>query len=285
MPLAAVTRARCGQWAKGAATGASRVTVREALAYLELMDGPRSLFVVLLVATLVAAIVTRVYRRAATGRRVPGGILIGDARAYDRLSHRLLLGSFFGRIAADIGTKAPDGARVLEVGCGPGHLSIRMVRQLGLDVTGLDLDPEMLEVARANAEHAAVDDLRRPLFVLGDVAALTFPDASFDLVVSTLSMHHWADTRAGLSEIGRVLRPGGRVLVWDLRPGLVPLHRNVPDLLEHTRGGPLRVVSATPWRWPWRFALTQRIELVRPDPTAARPDRPQAASPDGNPHL
>jgi ubiquinone/menaquinone biosynthesis C-methylase UbiE len=158
-----------------------------------------------------------------------------------------------------------------------------MVRQLGLDVTGLDLDPEMLEVARANAQHAADDDLRQPSFVLGDVASLSFPDASFDLVVSTLSMHHWADTRAGLSEIGRVLRPGGRVLVWDLRPGLVPLHRNVPDLLEHTRDGPLRVVSATPWRWPWRFALTQRIELVRPDPSAARPDRPLAANPDGNP--
>ena len=227
----------------------------------------RSLLVALGVAAAVAAVATGVYRRAATGRRVPGGILVGDARAYDRLSHRILLGSFFGRIAADIGAKAPDGARVLEVGCGPGHLSIRMARRLDLDVTGLDLDPAMIEVARTNAESAADNVRRQPAFVLGDVASIPFPDESFDLVVSTLSMHHWADPRAGLSEIGRVLRPGGRVLVWDLRPGLVPLHRTVPDPLELTRGGPLRVVSATPWHWPWRFAFTQRIELTCCSPT------------------
>jgi SAM-dependent methyltransferase len=229
------------------------------------VTSPRSILVVLGAATAVAAVVTRAYRHAAAGQRVPGGTLIADAHAYDRLSHRILLGSFFGGIASDIGSVAPEGARVLEVGCGPGHLAIRMAGQLGLDVTGLDLDPAMIEVARANAERAADDDRRQPLFVLGDVASQPFPDASFDLVVSTLSMHHWADPRAGLSEIGRVLRPGGRALVWDLRPGLVPLHRHVPDPLQHAHGGPLRVVSATPWRWPWRFKFTQRIELVRPD--------------------
>jgi cyclopropane fatty-acyl-phospholipid synthase-like methyltransferase len=87
------------------------------------------------------------------GRRVPGGILIGDAVVYDALSHRLLLGSLFGRIAADVAAVAPDGARVLEVGCGPGHLSIRLARPHGLDVTGLDLDPAMIERARANADR------------------------------------------------------------------------------------------------------------------------------------
>jgi SAM-dependent methyltransferase len=238
------------------------------------MAGPRSILVVLGAVAAAAAIVIRAYCRAATGRRVPGGMLIDDARAYDRLSHRILLGSFFGNIAADIGAIAADGARVLEVGCGPGHLSIRMARQLGLDVTGLDLDPAMIEVARANADRAADDDRREPSFVLGDVASLPFPDASFDVVVSTLSLHHWADPRAGLSEIGRVLRPGGRALVWDLRPGLVPLHRHVPDSLAHTHDGPLRVVSATPWRWPWGLPLTRRIEMVaadeRPDPSGAR---------------
>lgn len=223
------------------------------------------MFVALGVTAAVAALFTRVYRRAATGRKVPGGVLIGDARAYDRLSHRILLGSFFGGIVADIAMKATDGARVLEVGCGPGHLSIRLAREVGLQTTGLDLDPAMIDLARANAERAAGDEDRQPSFVLGDVASLPFPDGSFDLVVSTLSMHHWSDPGAGLSEIGRVLGPGGRALVWDLRPGLVPFHRHVPDPLEHANGGQLRVVSTAPWRWPWRFPLTQRTELVRPD--------------------
>jgi ubiquinone/menaquinone biosynthesis C-methylase UbiE len=217
--------------------------------------------VILLGAAAAAAAVAR-HRGAVKGRRVAGGILIGDAAAYDAMSHRLLLGSFVGPIAADIAAAAPDDARLLEVGCGPGHLSIRLANQ-GLEVTGLDLDPAMIERARANAYRAGVADERRPSFVIGDVASLPFPDGSFDLVVSTLSMHHWADPTAGLAEIGRVLRSGSRALVWDFRPGVVPFHRHPPDPVEHTRGTPLGVVSAKPWRWPWRFKLVRRIELVR----------------------
>jgi SAM-dependent methyltransferase len=221
-------------------------------------------FVILLGATAAAVAVVRHGRGAATGRRVPGGILLGDAVAYDALS-RLVLGSLFGPIVADVAVIAPDGARVLEVGCGPGHLSIRLARQHGLDVTGLDLDPAMIERARANADRAGNGDERRPSFLVGDVASLPFPEGSFDLVVSTLSMHHWADPTAGLAEIGRVLRPGARALVWDVRPDVWSFHAHLPDPVEHKHGSPLRVVSATPWRWPWRFNLTQRTELVRAD--------------------
>ena len=137
-------------------------------------------------------------------------------------------------------------------------------------MTGLDLDPTMIERARANAEPAVAAD-RRPDFVAGGVAALPFPDDSFDLVVSTLSMHHWADATAGQAEIGRVLRPGGRALVWDIRPGVVPLHRHQPDPLDKVGSSSLRLASATPWRWPWRLALTQRIELVPVDGQTATP--------------
>ncbi|HZA93264.1 MAG TPA: class I SAM-dependent methyltransferase, partial [Gemmatimonadales bacterium] len=101
------------------------------------------------------------------------------------------------------------------------------------------------------------------MFLVGDVASIPFPEGSFDLVVSTMSMHHWANPTAGLAGIGRVLRPGARALIWDFRPGFRPFHADLPDPVEHTQGSPLRVVSATPWRWPWRFNLTQRIELVR----------------------
>ena len=59
-----------------------------------------------------------------------------------------------------------------------------------------------------------------------------------------------------------MLGPGARALVWDLRPGVVPFHRHAPDPVEHAHGFPFRLVRATLWRWPWRFPLTQRIELV-----------------------
>ena len=219
-------------------------------------------------AAAAALVVLRHGRHGARGHQVPGGILIGDAVLYDTLS-RLLLGPFLARIAADVAAVAPDGARVLEVGCGPGHLSTRLA-QRGFDVTGLDLDPAMIARARANTDPAVDRGGRRPSFLVGDAASLAFPDGSFDLVVSTLSMHHWADPAAGLAEIGRVLCPGGRALIWDFRPGVRPhpfgpRHAHIPDPADHTSGSPLQVVIATPWPWPWRFNLTQRIELVRAD--------------------
>ena len=224
-------------------------------------------------AAAAALAVLRHGRRAAQGHQTSGGILIGDAVLYDALS-RLLLGQLHRRIAADVAAVAPDGARVLEVGCGPGHLSIRLARH-GFAVTGLDLDQAMIARARANADRPGNSDQPRPSFLVGDVAALAFPDRSFDLVVSTLSMHHWADPAAGLTEIGRVLRPGARALIWDFRPGVRPhlfgpRHAHIPDPVDHTLGSRLRVVKATPWPWPWRLTLTQRIELVAP---ISRPSR------------
>ena len=244
------------------------------------MIRPRNL-AILAGAAAVAVAVMRHGRRAARGHTVAGGILIGHAGVYDTLS-RLLLGPLIDGIAADVAAAAPAGARVLEVGCGPGHLSIRLARRHGLEVTGLDLDPAMIARARTNTDRAGNRGGRRPSFLVGDVAALAFPDRSFDLVVSTLSMHHWADPTAGLAEIGRVLRPGGRALVWDFRPGVRPhpfgpRHAHMPDPGEHTRSSPLRVVNATPWSWPWRFALTQRIELARADGSPG-PSRHRATS-------
>jgi len=186
-----------------------------------------------------------------------------DATAYDALSHRLLLGSLYARIAADVASMASPGARVLEVGCGPGRLSILLAGRHGLDVTGIDLDPAMVERAQRNNVKQRAGDRSRPSFLVGDVASLAFADASFDLVVSTLSMHHWADPAEGLAEISRVLRPAGRALVWDFRPGFVPLHRHLPDPVELARDTPLRLVSASPWRWPWRLTLLTRMELAR----------------------
>jgi ubiquinone/menaquinone biosynthesis C-methylase UbiE len=151
------------------------------------MGRPRR-FVILLAAAGAAVAVVRHGRRA-RAREVPGGIINGDAAVYDTMS-RLVLGSLIERIADDVAAVAPDRARVLKVGCGPGHLSIRLARQHGLEVTGLDLDSAMISRARANADRPGGGHQPRPSLLVGDVASLAFPDQSFDLVVSTLSMHH-----------------------------------------------------------------------------------------------
>ncbi len=107
----------------------------------------------------------------------------------------------------------------VDLGCGPGHLVVSLARQSPeLHVTGVDLAEDMLARAAAYAERAGVAD--RVRFRRGNVEQIPFPDATFDLVVSTLSLHHWSEPAAVLDEIARVLRPGGAFLVFDLRRDL-----------------------------------------------------------------
>jgi SAM-dependent methyltransferase len=196
-------------------------------------------------------------RAGSLGRPDAAGVLIGDAAAYDRLTG-WLLGSFYDGIAADIAATAPPGASVLDVGCGPGHLARRLAA-LGFDVTGIDLDPAMIE--RATARDGG-------RYLAADAASLPFEDEAFDLVVSTLSMHHWADAHAGIAEIGRVVRAEGQVLIWDLRRG-APLHAHAPDPTEAMHGAPLNVVGTHPWHWPGPLTFVQRIELRPEVPSAS----------------
>ncbi len=206
--------------------------------------------------------VTR-HLRHGIGHQAPEGVLIGDAGIYDRAS-RVLLGSFYRGIADDVAAVASADGRILEIGCGPGHLSIELASR-GLDVTGLDLDPAMIEWARANAQRQEGRHLR-PSFDVGDAASLPYPDDSFDLVLSTLSLHHWADLAAALTEIARVLHPAGRALIWDLGSGAQLLHGRMPDPASHLVDSPLQLVEAGPWMWPLRFTPTQRMELIQAQP-------------------
>jgi SAM-dependent methyltransferase len=202
-------------------------------------------------------------------RHASGGVLVPHARLYDAIGHRFLLGSLLDGVAADVASVAGPAGRVLDVGCGPGRLSISLARRYGLETTGLDLDPAMIDRARVNTARRWRDGRRSPSFVVGDVAAIPFADRSFQVVVSTLSMHHWDDPPAGLTEIGRVLRPGGRALVWDFAVRRLPLHAGLRDPVESARASDLKLLSVLPWRWPWKFVLTNRIELGRPDGVAA----------------
>jgi len=98
---------------------------------------------------------------------------------------------------------------VLEVAVGTG-LNLGLY-PAGVQLTGVDLSPEMLVLARSrSAEKGCPIELKE-----ADVAALPFDDDSFDTVVSTLAMCAVPDERAGILEMRRVLRPGGRLLLLD----------------------------------------------------------------------
>lgn len=132
---------------------------------------------------------------------------------YDRLAAPAIA-SFHARVAQRV-TMITPGGQVLDVGCGPGHIAVLLAQEApGLTVTGIDLVPAMIALAQRHAAAAELSD--RVRFQVADVASLPFPDDQFDLVVSSLSLHHWPDPARGLAEIDRVLRPGGRVLIYDL---------------------------------------------------------------------
>jgi SAM-dependent methyltransferase len=97
---------------------------------------------------------------------------------------------------------ATDPHHVLEVGGGPGELSERMRDELGADISFVDLSPRMVELARERGIAAQV----------GDVQALPFPDASFDVAVAAWMLYHVPDIDRGIAELARVLEPGGRLV-------------------------------------------------------------------------
>jgi SAM-dependent methyltransferase len=92
--------------------------------------------------------------------------------------------------------------RVLEVGCGWGELAELLARETGAGVVATDLSPRMVELARERGVHAQV----------ADVQALPFADGSFDVAVAAWMLYHVPDLDRAVSELARVLRPGGRLV-------------------------------------------------------------------------
>ena len=104
----------------------------------------------------------------------------------------------------------------LDIGTGPGVIPIMLAARVPrLRLTGLDLSEPMLQKARNAAEEAGVSD--RLDFRVGDARSLHFPEHSFDLVLCNSLLHHLPAPLALFNEISRVIKPGGAILLRDLR--------------------------------------------------------------------
>ena len=225
--------------------------------------GRRGLLTSLVVAAILAYAVIR--RRGLLG-------ILDNLRRYSAPSVAIydaatspFFAGFFSRIARELIRLNPRAA-MLEIGSGPGRLAVTLA-ETGSEarIVGVDISSEMAERATNLAARHGVAG--RVSFAVGDAAALPFADASFDLVVSTFSMHHWSNPGKGLAEIARVLRPGGVARIYDLadwitrfenpRTGisdfgrLTPLGSAQPQPLELTfRLGPVPVVYRAELRVP-----------------------------------
>ncbi len=118
-----------------------------------------------------------------------------------------------------------SGKRVLDAGCGSGPTSVALTER-GADVSGFDLSAAMIEIARRSLPETdlRVHDLAQPL---------PWKDATFDNVVASLVLHYLEDWSGPLSEIHRVLAPGGRLLVSVNHPGAFPIVYGSGVLRDH----------------------------------------------------
>ena len=108
------------------------------------------------------------------------------------------------------------GGRALEVGPGPGYLGLEWLKHTNRTrLTGLDISPDMIVVARRNAAEYGFSE--RTEYVESGGATMPFDDNQFDASFSNGSLHEWADVSKTLAEIWRVLKPGGRLFFSDLR--------------------------------------------------------------------
>jgi len=104
---------------------------------------------------------------------------------------------------------SPQGARVLEYGCGTGSLAPDLAER-GMEVTGIDISPVAVEAARTHAAALGVAAEFREM----DAEALRFPDDTFDVVCGSGILHH-LDLSVALAEIARVLRPSGSAVFFE----------------------------------------------------------------------
>ena len=122
------------------------------------------------------------------------------------------------------------GMSLLDAGCGPGTVTTGLARTVSPgNVVGLDAAPGVLEHARGHAQEERVDNVT---FIAGDVYALDFPEGAFDVVYANQLLQHLADPVRAISEMRRVLKPGGLLAVRDADYATMSPHPKFPEFLD-----------------------------------------------------
>jgi ubiquinone/menaquinone biosynthesis C-methylase UbiE len=143
----------------------------------------------------------------------PEGIPFPLSRVYSLVTLSGIIRDFYDGVANQVLGHLKSG-RVLDVGTGPGRLPMLIAsKNKYLRVTGVDLSPDMVKIASRKAAKKGLTNLD---FRVGNASGLPFNEREFDLVISTLSFHHWKAPEAALDEIYRVLRESGEAWIFDM---------------------------------------------------------------------
>jgi demethylmenaquinone methyltransferase/2-methoxy-6-polyprenyl-1,4-benzoquinol methylase len=156
----------------------------------------------------------------------------GIANRYDLLNH-LLSGNTDKRWRRLVAKRLHDvlerkGARILDIACGTGDLSLALAEKTGARIIGTDFCRPMLEIAARKARAAtATTNAEEIPFVEGDALSLPFADESFDAVTIAFGLRNLSSVEAGLQELQRVLKPEGRAAILEFSTPVVPGFRGL----------------------------------------------------------
>lgn len=195
--------------------------------------------------------------RIKNGPQTTGTTIHWPAR-YDILSGLLGLGpnSQNSRMVIELANVKP-GDGVLDVGCGTGSLTLTAQPYAGPSgkVYGIDAAPEMIEAARRRAPRSGLG----VVFEVGLIEKLAFPDATFDVVISRLAIHHLPDDlkRRGFADVLRVLKPGGHLLIADFRPPTNPVLLHITSALVGSH-----MLQTNVWGLPPMLASAGFVEIT-----------------------
>lgn len=135
----------------------------------------------------------------------------GMARWYARQTGKSL--SEFQILARRIASEIAPGSSVLEVAPGPGYFAVELAKLGDYAVTGLDISQTFVDIARKNAADAKVN----VQFQRGNASRMPFENGRFDYIVCRAAFKNFSEPVAAIEEMYRVLKPGGRALIIDLR--------------------------------------------------------------------
>ena len=186
--------------------------------------------------------------KAYKGMGMEGGV----ARWYDKTTRRDL--PEFKALARRVADTLPAGAKVLEVAPGPGFFAIELAKIGKYEITGLDISKSFVEIARRNATEEGVHaDFRQ-----GNASQMPFGESSFDFLLCRAAFKNFSDPVGALREMRRVLKPGGRALLIDLRKDV-----STKALNEYIRALKVGALDAFVMKWTFRLMLIRRAYTKR----------------------
>lgn len=155
----------------------------------------------------------------------------------------------FKALARRVADELPAGSQVLEVAPGPGYFAIELAKLGSYRITGLDISHTFVQIARRNAAQAGAE----VDFQQGNASNMPFADQSFDFLLCRAAFKNFSEPVRALQEMYRVLKPGGRALVIDLRKD-APME-SIAEMVNGSGTGPInRMIS----KFTFRFMLLKR---------------------------